>query len=275
MNIRYFRSLWGAQLSSHEKNIAATREAGFDGVEYIALPDDAERLAFGKHIKTHDLDFILQLGTGAGTGPAIGQQTPTDHAQSLEREFLLGLDLDPLFANAHSGRDIFSPDDNLMVMEKGAELEVAHDLTLLHETHRGRATATLPTTLELIRRQPSLKLTADFSHWTCAHESMLQDQQEAMAEILPHVHHIHARVGNEQSPQVGDPRSAENKEALDTHLGWWKEVIRLRREAGAEEVTVTVEFGPPPYFSGDYTAEKLWEINCWMLDYLKKELAAV
>lgn len=272
MNIRYFRSLWGAHLSSHEANITATREAGFDGIEYIALPDDAERRAFGEHLRANELAFILQLGTGAGTGPAIGPETPADHLQSLEHEYMLGLDLNPLFANAHSGRDIFSSTDNLSIIEKGIQLEQSHGLPLLHETHRGRATSTLPTTLELVRKQPVLKLTADFSHWTCTHESMLQDQTESMAEVLHHVHHIHARVGNEQSPQVSDPRLPENKEVLETHLAWWQEAIRHRREAEAELITVTVEFGPPPYFSSDYSAEKLWEINCWMLNYLKNEL---
>lgn len=272
MNIRYFRSLWGAPLSSHEKNIAATREAGYDGIEYIAIPDDAARAAFGAQIKAHNLDFILQLGTGAGTGPAVDQQTPLDHLQSLDREFLLGLDLNPLFVNAHSGRDTFSIEENLSIFEKASELEQTHGLAVLHETHRGRATATLPATLEWVRRQPELKLTADFSHWTCAHESMLQDQEEAMAQILAHVHHIHARVGNEQSPQISDPRAPENKGALEIHLNWWKQAILHRKEAGAEQVTITVEFGPPPYFYGEYTAEKLWEINGWMLEYLRTEL---
>lgn len=272
MKINYFRSLWGAHLPSHEENIAATREAGFDGIEYIALPDDAERRAFGEQLKIHDLDFILQLGTGAGTGPAIGPETPDEHMQSLENEYSSGLDLNPLFANAHSGRDIFSPEDNLRIIEKGMQLEITHGLDLLHETHRGRATSTLPATRELIRQRPDLKLTADFSHWTCAHESMLEDQQEAMTEILPRVHHIHARVGNAQSPQVSDPRLPEHQDALETHLAWWKEAIRHRKEAGAESTTVTVEFGPPPYFPGDYSAEKLWDINRWMFDYLKNQL---
>lgn len=272
MEIKYFRSLWGMHLPTIEENIVATHEAGFDGIEYIALPDDAERHAFGKQLKTNDLDFILQIGTGAGTGPSIGPESNTEHLRTLEREFRLGVDLNPIFVNAHSGRDIFSHAQNAPLFEKSKTLEKENQLLILHETHRGRATATLPTTLELIRQFPSLKLTADFSHWTCAHESMLQDQEEALAEILPRVHHIHARVGSEQSPQIDDPRAVEHKQELEIHLEWWKRIIRHRRESGSQQITITVEFGPPPYFNGIYSPEKLWDINRWMMEYLKHEL---
>ena len=275
MTIKYFRSLWGMHLPTIEENIIATREAGFDGIEYIALPDAAERRAFGDQVKANDLDFILQLGTGAGTGPAIGPESPAEHLHTLESEFLLGLKLDPILVNCHSGRDIFSFDDNLKLVRKTEELEKQHQVPVLLETHRGRASSTVPRTMELLQLVPSLKLTADFSHWTCAHESLLEDQQESMAEILPRVHHIHARVGNGQSPQIRDPRDLSHpadRLAFDAHLDWWKQIINDRRAAGDDTMTITVEFGPPPYYQSEFSAEKLWQINCWMKDFLKQEL---
>lgn len=274
MKLKFFRSLWGAHLPTHSENIAATREAGFDGIEYIALPDDQERRHFGEQLTAHQLDFILQLGTGAGTGPAIGPETPQQHADSFEHEYLLGMELSPLLVNSHTGRDIFTPDENHLTFERAARLESEHGIPVFHETHRGRATSTVPATLAILGRYPGIKFTSDLSHWTCAHESLLEDQQQSLQSIAPHIHHIHARVGNAQSPQISDPRDPVHADALNAHLRFWKQVISHRFNAGHELTTITVEFGPPPYFPGEFCADKLWEINRHFLAYLKENLTA-
>ena len=272
MNVRFFRSLWGMHLPSLEENIAITQAAGFDGVEYIALPDQYERQNFSHYLQRHNLKFILQLGTGSGTGPSIGNESPENHCKSLQHEFLLGIDLNPLFINAHTGRDIFSLTENQLILDQAANLESQYNIPILHETHRGRATATIPATLDLLSQNPHLKLTSDLSHWTCTHESLLEDQKESLSKIAPHVHHIHARIGDAQCPQVSDPRDLQHQNALLAHMRFWKEIIIQRHRNGHDNTTVTVEFGPPPYYRDHFSGNKLWEINCWMFEYLKEHL---
>jgi hypothetical protein len=119
--------------------------------------------------------------------------------------------------------------------------------------------------LPYLEQLPELQLTADLSHWCCACESLLEDQPHTLATTLPHVRHIHARVGHPQGPQVADFRAPEAQAALEAHLSWWDEVIRLRRAAGAEYMTLTPEFGPVPYTQTlPYTQQEVsnaWELN--------------
>lgn len=273
MKIRYFRSLWGAPSDSLSKNLSATKDAGFDGIEFIAPARIEERRNLRSELDSHGLDFILQLGTGEGTGPAIGPESPLSHLKDLEREMSYVEDLQPILANSHTGRDIFSFEDNLQIFQRACELEAFHGVELLHEVHRGRATGNVPATLGYLRGLPGLFLTADLSHWTCAHESLLEDQAASMEVILPRVKHIHARVGDSQRPQVDDPLDKRNAKALEAHMRFWKSIVRHRQNAGADLLTVTVEFGPPPYFLGDADPKRLWEINCSFREYLSRELS--
>lgn len=98
--------------------------------------------------------------------------------------------------------------------------------------------------LPYLAQYPELPLTADLSHWCCACESLLEDQPQTLAQVLPLVRHVHARVGHAQGPQVADFRAPEAKPALDAHLAWWDAIVALRRAAGAERMTFTPEFGP-------------------------------
>ena len=123
---------------------------------------------------------------------------------------------------------------------------------------------------------PSLSITADFSHWCNVSESLLEDQQEAIDLATKHTVHIHARVGHTQGPQVTDPRLSEWQPALNAHVNWWQEIINYQRTLGTETFTITPEFGPAPYMPHvPYTQQPLanqWDINQWMMEYLRYTL---
>ena len=272
MKIKYFRSLWGAHLPSMRENISATKEAGFDGIEFIAMPDQAECEEFGALMEEYGLEFILQVGSGAGTGPAVGPEGVEEHIRSLRKEIQIGAGLKPLFVNAHAGRDWFGIDENIRIIEAGHEEVAKHGLELLVETHRGRMTYSVPNTLDLVRRCEGLQLTADLSHWTCVHESLLSDQHLSLVALIERMGHIHARVGDDQKPQVDDPFAEENKAALDAHLRLWKQIVESRVSRECEVTTVTVEHGPKPYWPNEEDKSKLWQINCKMKDLLQVEL---
>ena len=132
--------------------------------------------------------------------------------------------------------------------------------------------------LPYLQLYPDLPLTADLSHWCCACESLLEDQPHTLAQVLPLVRHVHARVGHAQGPQVADFRAPEAKAALDAHLAWWDAIVALRRAAGAERMTFTPEFGPAPYTQTlPWTQQPVsdaWEQNVAMLQLLRQRYPA-
>jgi len=145
------------------------------------------------------------------------------------------------------------------------------------ETHRGRIFHHPARTTRLLDRMPPTRLTLDLSHWHVACERVLgaHDAEERAwlhAEVVPHVDHIHARVGSTQAPQVpygseGDP------EARAAHEAIWREVWRRKRARRAEEVTMTPELGPPPYQTVG-GPEELWAQTLAEIEHLRGAFAA-
>lgn len=242
--------------------------AGFSATEiYIpAMAESPEECA--RFHRLAGLGLVAQIITEG--------QDVSDHIRCFEERFLKALDCGPLVVNSHSGRDIWSLDDNLRLFDKTLELEARHGVPICHETHRSRALFCAPAARAILAARPELKLTADFSHWLCVHESDLSDQQESVAAAISSACHIHARVGHSQGPEVADPRVPEWRQWLDLSLGFWRRIAEARRAGGAAFLTITPEFGPPPYMpTHPATGEPLadpWELNCWMAGFLRREL---
>jgi hypothetical protein len=155
--------------------------------------------------------------------------------------------LQPDFINSHTGKDYFSFEDNCRAIEAAEDISLQSGIPILHETHRGRFTFHAASLLPYLERFPQLKLTGDFSHWCTVSESLLSDQQETLHRIIPYVHHLHARVGSAQAPQVNDPFAPEWKVNVETFIGWWRKIIEERIKTKDTALTICPEFGPVPY----------------------------
>ena len=129
--------------------------------------------------------------------------------------------------------------------------------------------------MELFKQRPDMKITADFSHWTCVTESFLEHSPEIMEEATKRTKHIHARVGYTQGPQIPDPRLAVWQQSVDCFLTIWEQIIKYQKAKKADFFTMTTEFGPPPYMwtkTDDNTPiESQWEINLFMKELLKNK----
>jgi hypothetical protein len=117
-------------------------------------------------------------------------------------------------------------------------------------------------------------ITADFSHWVCVTESMLQNFTEMVDEAIIRSRHIHARVRFEEGPQVPNPWAPEWKYALDNFLSWWDRIVEVNAEADCKILPLTTEFGPKPYmptipFTNQPVADQ-FGINCYMKDLLNE-----
>ena len=169
------------------------------------------------------------------------------HLVSMKDHIEETLALNPLFINAHSGSDTWSREEAEDFYGAALEMEKSIGIAICHETHRMRYFANPWATRLILEMFPDLKLTCDFSHWVCVAERLLQDCDELIRLAADHCHHVHARVGHEEGPQVSDPRAPEWQNHLKTHERWWDMIWDSQKRRGLETTFLTPEFGPPPY----------------------------
>lgn len=179
----------------------------------------------------------------------------------------------PLFINSHTGKDFYSPDENCRIFEAAERVADETGVKIVHETHRGRALFSAFTACRYFEKFPKLRITADFSHWCCVSESLLQDQADLMEIAMLRADYIHARVGYEEGPQVNHPGSGENEMALKAHLDWWKKIVENAKRRGSKEFAICTEFGPVPYlqtlpYTNQPTVDQ-WDLNGYMKNLLK------
>ncbi|TFW16304.1 sugar phosphate isomerase/epimerase family protein [Duganella callida] len=272
MQIRIFAAHWGNNELEAQVFIDRVKEAGFDGIEMSLPLDAAQRDDWTRRIADAGLGLI------AAQWETVFHPTFEPHKAALAELLHNCCAARPLHVNCHTGKDYFTPEQNLELLQLADDIARQHGIPIYHEIHRSRFSGHPMLLLPYLRQMPQLQLTADLSHWCCACESLLEDQPQTLAATLPHVRHIHARVGHPQGPQVADFRAPESQAALAAHLSWWDEVIRLRRAAGAEGITLTPEFGPVPYTQTlPYSQQEVsnaWELNVAMLRLLRARYAA-
>jgi len=268
MEILILAPHWGSNALAPADFIERVAAAGFDGIE-MSLPLEAPaRADWCARIAGAGLQLVAQQWETVFHPGFDAQRTAL--ATYLHNACAAG----PLFVNSHTGKDHYSFEQNLKLLALAASISAEHGVPVLHEIHRSRFSGHPMLLLPYLRALPQLALTADLSHWCCACESLLEDQPHTLAATIPQVRHIHARVGHPQGPQASDFRAPEWADALAAHLGWWDRIVAARKAAGAQRMTITPEFGPPPYtqalpYSGKLVADA-WELNVAMLQLLRQ-----
>ncbi|WP_339657419.1 sugar phosphate isomerase/epimerase [uncultured Maribacter sp.] len=271
--INYLYPHWGSSHLSVSEFFDSVKIQNFQGVE-INLPEN----------ETFEKEFLRGLEKSREKNPnfiCVLQQVLPVKLETVEA-YLLNvltqlermLPYYPNFINSHTGKDHFSFEENCLVIEAIESFSVQNNIPVYHEIHRGRFTFHSATTLSYLEEYPQLKLVGDLSHWCVVSESMLQDQEYILDKIIPHIKHIHARVGFEQAPQVINPFAPEWKSYLDQYLVWWQRIIN--EHAIMDAYTITPEFGPYPYMPQNPLSKKplanQYELNCNMKTFLKSRL---
>lgn len=255
MEIQVFKALWGME-GTLANQVARISEAGYAGIE-AGLPQESDEAEFRELLKRYNLQYIAMVFTG---GP--------DHYASFEAQVRRAATFHPVHITAHSVKDSMPFEAQADYFRLAVALEKELGLQIGHETHRGRALYNPWETARMLHEVPELKLTADFSHWCCVCESLLEDQEANLEAAFPRVAHIHARVGYSEGPQVPDPRAPEYAMELERHLAWWKRIADTYRKRGETKLTVTPEFGPPRYMHTlpytDQPVANLWDVCLWM-----------
>lgn len=278
MQIQYCCPYWGCEKDKPEVFVDKVRDAGYDGIE-ILLPGATDpfterffKALDGVKSSHPDFRFIAQQLT------APHQETVAQYIAKMEKQLLELTSYQPFFINSHTGKDYYSFDDNCRVLEAAMNVSQKTGVRILHETHRGRFSFHAASLLPYLKQFPEMELVGDFSHFCTVSESLLEDQTDILQQIIPHIAHLHARVGHQQGPQVADPFAPEWQTHLAVFEGWWQQIVQHRKSTNNANLTITPEFGPAPYMpSVPFTQQPLgnqWSINYRLMQHLKDNLHA-
>ncbi|GAB2564259.1 sugar phosphate isomerase/epimerase family protein [Spirosoma areae] len=270
LKIRFFCPRWGAT-DSWDAFCKRVKEAGYDGVEVaFQSADELERRTMLAALQAHKLDVIAQ---SLSSFADIGQHTA--HFERTLRDLAATR---PLFINSQTGKDFFSFGQNKRLLALADTVARETGVKILHETHRGKFSYAASVTQAFLEKMPNLRLTFDVSHWCNVSESLLDDQAAAIELALSRTDHIHARIGHAEGPQVNDPRAPEWNKAVQAHLHWWDAIVAWHRQQGTAVLTITPEFGPPPYLpTQPYSQQPLadqWTLNLYMKDLIQQRYRA-
>ncbi len=272
MHLKILATQWGSEALTAATFLDKVLDEGFEGVE-INMPDDTNYIRqFMETVEplreTKDFVFVGQCVLG------LEPESFEDQYRRYEKRLQDLCILQPDFINSQTGKDFYTFDQNCRLIELAMNISAKTNIPVLHETHRGKFSFHALTLLPYLEKFPEIKITADFSHFCCVSESLLMGQEDIMAMIIPHVAHIHARIGFAEGPQVNDFTAPEWQETVETFLDWWKQILEYHKSN--QRFTILTEFGPDPYmpnmpFSRIPLTDQ-WQANVNMKNLLKQRI---
>lgn len=267
IQLKKFRTLWGVN-SSWEQTLRELQTAGCAGIEARVPLTLDEQQALASDIRAAELEYIAIVFSGGDVIPKQ-QETPEQHLERLKERFDAAKQLQPLFVNLLAGNDRWPLAQQVDFLGKAHELAKCFELNCSFETHRATSLYSPWLTLEIIQQLPQLQFTADISHWIVVSERLLNDPCDDFTTFIDRVHHIQARVGYDQGPQVPHPAAPEYQTALKFQQDFWQKIWRSQHRRGYQQTTLTPEFGADGYlhhlpFTNVPVAD-LWSLNAWML----------
>jgi sugar phosphate isomerase/epimerase len=237
MKLVTYRNLWGTT-GSRSAVFEQIAGAGYDGIESI-LWDDAHVQEVKLLLGRWNLDFRGVLWT-RGT-------TVAEHLASFEKQAIRVAPLTPSGFTVIGGSDCWDDSDIGRYYEGALKVEQRLGVPVAHEIHRNTCLFHPAAARRILARFPEIKLVCDFSHWVVSCERMIHDQEDLIRQCGRQAVHIHSRVGNEQTPQLGDIRAPEARPYLEAFEKWWEIVWEEQSARGLAVTSICPEFGAPPY----------------------------
>jgi len=272
MNIVYFASMWGNELSMADA-VEHAVVTGFDGVEGPAPDDPLSRKDLTAKMADLGLLYLTEITTG-GLYVPDPLLKPEAHLEDFIRKVEVSLEMNPLKVNVMFGLDAWPLQMQIDAFGKALEITRQYQQPTVFELHRSRSMYNPWVTRDLLFALPELRINCDFSHWCAVAERLVVDDDPSILTLCAErCGHMHARVGYEQGPQVPDPRAPEYHYALSAHSRWWRHLAVTQQSLDQQWFTVTPEFGPDGYlhhipYSNEPVAD-LREVNAWMMTYLR------
>jgi sugar phosphate isomerase/epimerase len=270
MKLKLFKTMWGHP-GDFASAVSACRQSGWEGIEGPPPSDALARRELRAQLLGEGLEYIAEVSTAV---PAPGIYLPEreasieEHLQSFREGAERATECGALFVSSMAGCDAWSCEQSVQFF--GATDDVAREVGIVasFETHRGRSFYSPWVTRNILRQLPDLKLTCDFSHWCVVCERLIDTEPQVLEVCFAHAHHIHARVGYDQGPQVPDPSAPEHAHDLHAHERWWSAIWDAHEAKGHSITTMTPEFGPDGYLHQlphtRMPVADLQGVNAWM-----------
>lgn len=277
MIVRFLYPRWGAEHIPWADFLDQVAAEGYAGIEWFPFGeiDQTQRLdAKALALKERGLQYTIVM-TVVGAWDSF-EAYCTLLEQQLTDLCALKAYYAPRFISAQVGREYFTNQQIIHCLALCDRVAQEQGVVILQETHRNKWSYGLHRVSAILKQYENIRFTLDLSHWFCVSESYLEDREAEVLAILPKTKHIHARIGSTQSAQVYDVRRPEFEQGVQRHWAFWKKWLTLMEEKGEQEVTMTTEFGPPPYGltletkALEYVFQ--WEQNKWMKNYLQQEI---
>jgi sugar phosphate isomerase/epimerase len=270
MELRLIRHLWGVE-EDPVSQLDHWEKVGYRGLEIPIVMMNKAALEAAQARQWHIVTQIFSDGWNYSHDVATHVAS---FQQQLEESLALGADT----INCHGGEDGFSDQQAQDFFGQCLEIINKHQANVVWETHRGRSMFNPWRTLMLTEALPDLQLCADFSHWTCTCERLLDSEAPTLEAMLPKIGHIHARIGYSQGPQVPDPRAHEYANEVAWFGQWWQRMWQAQAASGRQESIVCPEFGPIPYLHtlpySNLPVARLADICDWTAGHLQELFAA-
>ncbi len=265
--IQFFQTDWG-RTSSWDTFCEKTKAAGYEGIEIWFPRNKTDENQLKAALEKHDLNVGFLNGTDKSVPFEESLKNYGEHLKKLTT-------WSPVYINCHTGSDFFTFEQNKAFIDLANNIAKESGIPIYHESHRGRFSFNLPNMKDYLDKIPELQLNLDVSHWMVVHESLLEDQEKELSQIIDRTQHLHARVGYAEGPQVNDPEAPEWKKAVDRHLDIWEKIIRKNWET-KDIFTLTTEFGPADYMPTlPYTRLPVadqWKANLYMMKIIKERM---
>ncbi|MFT8306975.1 sugar phosphate isomerase/epimerase family protein [Acetobacter malorum] len=267
MRLEVFKTLWG---DSRPWQCAAeeAKAAGFTGLEGRIPSTHTEARQNAQILTDENMPYIGIIMTGGGVIPQQScgiEEHLEDLKQALDRAALMS----PRFINVLGGNDRWCASKQADFINKAHAIGQEAGILCVFETHRSRILANPWVTLDVLPQLESdILFTLDISHWVVCCERLLNDPEDDFSAFFKRVHHIQARIGYDQGPQVPHPAAPEHTAARKFHQNVWEQIWLSQQKRGYSTSTLTPECGPDGYvhtlpFTNAPIAD-LWELNKWI-----------
>ncbi|RDH34998.1 xylose isomerase-like protein [Aspergillus welwitschiae] len=258
--ISRFRSLWGIEpgqaQSEWRKKFVELKAHGYAGIEIDfagMTPEQLQLLRKNCDEVGLEISVLLFSSWPKYDGPRPRGLIPDAHLEFYRGQLRLATILKPVVINAQSGADYWSFDESVFFYKNALEIEKEEGFEgiVCHETHRNRSLFNPYSTDYIVQRVPQLRITADISHWVVVCERLLdqgEEDREILDRVIPHVRHIHARMGTTQSSQCPEPLNPAFSAEREFFETLWLRIVKLRQQTEPNcRITWVPEYGPFPY----------------------------
>ncbi len=273
MKLACYFTLWGWKGSAQDAVIYAHSQ-GFDGIEGPCPAGEKEKHLFADALSNCGMKYIQEIAT-TGTYVPDRSLSLDDHINYFEQALRSANILDSQFITCLGGCDAWDLSDSIVFFQETRAIATGLGKDLCFETHRGRSLFNPWICKRICEAMPDIKLTLDLSHWNVVCEGLQESEFDLLCSIIKHIHHIHARVGYDQGPQVPHPKKGVYVNNFLQHLDVWRRAWHAQSLKSREVSSITPEFGVDGYeyrsVDGKIALVDPTQINIEMMNNIRQE----